>query len=221
MAGTASGRPEAVADDEREGEVGPARSSREASEQSGLGCGGACGEYWRRSRGSLRLDVGRPDHLAPLLGFVGDELAEVGGRARKRRAAEVGEPRLDLGIGEAGVDLLVELVDDLGGRVLRRADAEPGARLVARHEFAHGRDVRQRLRARRGRHRQRAQLAGPDVLDRRGMGANMTCTCPPSRSVSAGAAAAIGHVHHVDAGHHLEQLAGHMVHAFRCRPTPC
>jgi hypothetical protein len=35
MVGTASGRPEAVADDEREGEVGPAQSSREASEQSG------------------------------------------------------------------------------------------------------------------------------------------------------------------------------------------
>jgi hypothetical protein len=34
-AGTASGRPEAEADDEREAEVGPARSSREASEQSG------------------------------------------------------------------------------------------------------------------------------------------------------------------------------------------
>ena len=29
--------------------------------------------------GSLRLDVGGPDDLAPLLGFVGDELAEVGG----------------------------------------------------------------------------------------------------------------------------------------------
>src|SRR5215472_2769888 len=26
---------------------------------------------------SFRLDVGSPDHLAPLLGFVGDELAEV------------------------------------------------------------------------------------------------------------------------------------------------
>jgi RNA-directed DNA polymerase len=47
VAGTASGRPEAVADDEREGEVGPARSSREASEQSGLGCGGACGAKGR------------------------------------------------------------------------------------------------------------------------------------------------------------------------------
>ena len=38
----------------------------------------------------------------------------------------------------------------------------------------------------------------------------MTCTCPPSRSVSAGAVAAIRHVNQVDAGHHLEQLAGDM-----------
>jgi hypothetical protein len=37
VAGTLSGRPEAVADDERDGEVGPARSSGEASEQGGLG----------------------------------------------------------------------------------------------------------------------------------------------------------------------------------------
>ena len=43
VAGIASGRPEAEADDEREGKVGPAHSSREASEQSGLGCGGVGG----------------------------------------------------------------------------------------------------------------------------------------------------------------------------------
>src|SRR3984893_16401550 len=41
--GTLSGRPEAVADDECEGEVGPARGSVEASEQSGFGSGGARG----------------------------------------------------------------------------------------------------------------------------------------------------------------------------------
>ena len=44
-----------------------------------------------------------------------------------------------------------------------------------------------------------------------GMLSNITCTCPAIRSVSAGALAAIRHVHHVDAGHHLEQLAGHVV----------
>ena len=36
---------------------------------------------------SLRLDVGYPNHLGPLLGFLGDELANLGSRARKRRAA--------------------------------------------------------------------------------------------------------------------------------------
>ena len=62
-----------------------------------------------RFAGSFRLDVRDPDHLAPLLGFVGDELSEVGGRARKHRATEVGKPRLHLGIGKGCVDLLVEL----------------------------------------------------------------------------------------------------------------
>jgi hypothetical protein len=48
---------------------------------------------------SLHLDVRRPDNLAPLFSFVGDEPAEVGGRDDKRRASQVGKPRLDFGIG--------------------------------------------------------------------------------------------------------------------------
>ena len=93
--------------------------------------------------GSLRLDVGGPDDLAPLLGFIGDELAEVGRRDRKHGAAQFDEPRLDLGIGEARVDLPIEFLDDLGGRAPRRAETEPCARLVARQEFSNRRDVRQ------------------------------------------------------------------------------
>ena len=61
---------------------------------------------------SLHLDVGGPDHLGPFLGFIADELAEVVRRARKHHAAEVGEPRLHLGIGKRGVDLGVEFLDD-------------------------------------------------------------------------------------------------------------
>ena len=38
-------------------------------------------EYWIGAAASVCLDVGRPDHLAPLLGFVGDELPEVGWRS--------------------------------------------------------------------------------------------------------------------------------------------
>src|SRR5262249_26539999 len=71
---------------------------------------------WNVRAASLWLDVGRPDHLAPLLGFVGDEPAKVGGREHKWCAPHVGEPRLHFGIEEASVNLLVEFLDDLGRR---------------------------------------------------------------------------------------------------------
>ena len=67
-------------------------------------------EYRIGTAASFGLDVGRPDHLAPLFGLVGDKLTEVGGRAWKHCATKVGKPRLDFGIGEARVDLRVELV---------------------------------------------------------------------------------------------------------------
>jgi hypothetical protein len=38
-------------------------------------------------RGSVRLDAHELDHPAPLVGFVGDQLSKVGGRARKHRTA--------------------------------------------------------------------------------------------------------------------------------------
>src|SRR5262249_57108829 len=80
---------------------------------------------------SVRLDVGRPDHLAPLLCFFGDERAELGGRACKYRVAIVRNPRFHRGIGERGADLLVELVDDVGGPVLSCAGPPPPARGAA------------------------------------------------------------------------------------------
>ena len=53
--------------------------------QTGHGAGGIRwnGTLWNNAQPTARLlwlDVGRPGHLAPLLGFVGDELAEVGKR---------------------------------------------------------------------------------------------------------------------------------------------
>ena len=87
--------------------------------------------------GLVRLDVGPPDHLAPLLGFLGDQLAEVGGRARKRPASQVGKPSLHLGIGERGVGFLVELIDDVGRCVPGRTETLPRARLVTGHKLAH------------------------------------------------------------------------------------
>src|SRR6266545_7005976 len=112
---------------------------------------------------SVRFNVRQLYHFAPLLGFVGDELAEIGGRAAKRGAIQVGKLCLEPGIGECGVDLLVELVDDLGGRVPGRSETKDRACLIARDELAYGRDVRQRVRARRRSYCKRAQLAGPDI----------------------------------------------------------
>src|SRR5260370_30539289 len=59
-------------------DMGPARASRETSVKGPVGL--------------LRLDTRSLDHLGPLCGFVGDELAEIGGRAPKPPAAHVREP---------------------------------------------------------------------------------------------------------------------------------
>ena|SRR5262244_702336 len=134
------------------------------------------GIAWRIA--SLNPDVGCADHLGPFLGFLGNEFAETGGRKGKLSATFVGKPRLDFGISKSGGDFTVELVDNLGGRVARRPDAEPGTHLVARHEFAHGRDLGQHLRAR-----------GSVTASARSFPAltcsieltgtlNITCTCP-------------------------------------------
>src|SRR6516164_9772905 len=90
-------------------------------------------DLWNIDSGSasLRLDAGEFDHLGPLFGFVGDQLSELSRRSWQRHAAEVSETGLHLRVVESRVDLLVELVDDLGRRDLRRADAVKGARLVA------------------------------------------------------------------------------------------
>src|SRR5262249_31290429 len=83
---------------------------------------------WNIARDRLHwLDVGRPDHLAPLLGFAGDELAQFGRRHRHRRPAEFDETCLKLGIGQARIDLPVQRGGDLGPRVPGLTDAEPYA----------------------------------------------------------------------------------------------
>src|SRR5712671_4066648 len=116
-------------------------------------------------RASFRFDARELGHLGPLLGFVGKELAEIGRRAGKYRAAGQFKVRLDLRIDESGVDLFVELIDNLGGRVLGGAEAIEHTCLKVGDEFAYGRDVRKCVRTRRRGDRERTQLAGLDVLD--------------------------------------------------------
>src|SRR5262245_10037032 len=108
------------------------------------------------------------------------------------------------------LDLAVNLLDDFGRRGLWCADALPIARFVAWHELSHGRDVRQRLRASGRGDRERAQPASPDIFHRFDSGSEHDLHPPGDEIGDRRAATTIGHVSHVDAGHHLEQLAREM-----------
>jgi hypothetical protein len=55
---------------------------------------------------SLRLDACEFYNLAPFLGFVDDEITEVGGRAGQYHAAHVGKPRFNIGISKTRISLL-------------------------------------------------------------------------------------------------------------------
>src|SRR5262249_60858088 len=62
--------------------------ARVASSRSPVGPPFAERALWNIARDRLHwLDVGRDNHLAPFLGFVGDEFAEIGGRGGNDRAA--------------------------------------------------------------------------------------------------------------------------------------
>src|SRR5262245_27265013 len=94
--------------------------------------------------GSFWLDAGELDHLGPFLGLIGDELAEIGRRTGEHGATKLRKPPLDIGIGECGIGLPVELVDDGRGRSLGCAEAPPVAVLVARQVIGDGRHIWQR-----------------------------------------------------------------------------
>src|SRR6516225_4204351 len=74
------------------------------------------------------------------------------------------------------------------------ADAVPGARLVTRHGIANAWQLRQRLRAGRGRDRQWSQLAGFDVSDGGRHGVEGDLHLSAEQIGEHRARAAIGHV---------------------------
>src|SRR5215471_11847681 len=158
----------------------------------------------------LRLDVGRPDHLAPLFCLLDDNLVEFSRRARKRRCAQVSEPRRDLGIGEPRIDLFVELVDDLDGRVPRSSDPNPRAGLEAWLELGKRWNFRQCVPARCTHDREGTQFARPDVLDRCRQIIDGSLYLPAEQVSDHGGGATIRHVHHFNADRHLEQFAGYL-----------
>jgi hypothetical protein len=99
-------------------------------------------EYPRASAAaSIRLGPRELNHLGPLLSFVGDKPSKLPRRYSHRQAAEIGESRPHLGIGQSCVDLCVEPIHNLSGRIPRRDNAIPLKRLVARHCFVECRNI--------------------------------------------------------------------------------
>jgi hypothetical protein len=167
-------------------------------------------EYPDRSAGLVRRYVSRSNHLSPFLGFLSEVFSEIRRRTGKYHGTKLREPRLELSIGEARIDLGVELIDDLGGRALGGADAIPRTRIVTGDEIGHNRNVGQRLRAHRGGHRQRPQPARSDVLDRRRERTEHQLYLATQQVGQRRRRAAIRDVHQFDTGHQLEQLASHV-----------
>src|SRR5215831_4839940 len=73
---------------------GVTRDTRPVADMASGSRNGTLWNVWAELLALLRLDVGSPDHLAPLLGFVGDQLAELGRRPREHYAPQVGKSRL-------------------------------------------------------------------------------------------------------------------------------
>src|SRR5262249_48254633 len=107
-------------------------------------------------------------------------------------------------------DLLVELLDDLGGGSLRWAEAVPITRLVARQKFPHSRHIGPPPRTSRRGYRQGAQLPVPDIFGLCRWGGGQHLELSAGVNGKRGRSPAIRHVNQVDAAHQLEQLAGNM-----------
>src|SRR5262245_27748535 len=115
-----------------------------------------------------RLDVGRPDHLSPLLAVGSDPRAEFLRTARDRVEAERRQAFLDLRQCHDFYDLAVEQGDDLLGRSAGDRDGKPRYAFHIRIAgLRHRGHIRQRRHPRLAGDRKRAQLTVLEVRQRR------------------------------------------------------
>src|SRR5262245_35804828 len=104
---------------------------------------------WEGIAGSLRLDASELDHLSPPFDIVCYGPSECRGRTPEHNAAQFADPRDDSRIGEAGSHLLIELTDNLGGRIPGRPEPEPAGAFVTGQEVSHRWYVRQHVQTSR------------------------------------------------------------------------
>src|SRR5262249_2115407 len=137
--------------------------------------------------GSLRLDAGRRNHLAPFLIVVADDLRELLRRGADHVDADRGHALVKAGVGDDRRDLAVERGDDVGRRAGRcheshsRTDLEAGKRRLRDR-----RNVRQRGDALAACGGEDAQLALVDQRQQRvdGAGGHVEPAGPPPRAAT-------------------------------------
>src|SRR5262249_11268883 len=113
----------------------------------------------------FRLDVRRPDDVAPDLGLDLDAGSEFLRRASDRFEAERRQALLHIRQSDDCRDLALERADDLVRRSGGRQESDPTVAFDLRIAGLGGRRyVGKELRARLARHRQRAQLPGLERL---------------------------------------------------------
>src|SRR5262249_34938412 len=133
------------------------------------------------------LGSGEFNHLRPFLGFRLHKYSEFSRAEYQWRCAEFRESRPHFLISQRGVERIVEPVDDVRGRVLRRRDPPPAACLET--------GTKSLMDGTSGSAGDRGAVvtASARSLPSRmysmpwGMVSNITWTCPLSRSISAGA----------------------------------
>jgi len=91
------------------------------------------------------LNVADPDHLPHFSVSSAVNRPKSAGEPANACSAEVDKTTFDLEIGEPGIDVHIEPLDDLGRRVLGSADAEPATHIIPGQTVSQRRNVRQHI----------------------------------------------------------------------------
>jgi len=126
-------------------------------------CGGSLrydsdiGIYGVSGKWSLRLDVGRADHLAPSLGFLGNERTELDRREGHRRSCRIGKSRPNRRVRQPRSDHLTELLYNFRRCSFRYAHPVPRVCRISWNGIADSRNVWQQSGSSGRCHRQSTQ----------------------------------------------------------------
>ena len=177
--------------------------------------GAASAQKQRERTHQSACAAGRLDHFRPLRHFGLDVGAELLGCAGRGIETLIEQEVLDVGHGEHLGDFGVQALDDRSRRFRRHEHTVPVVGVEAGQAgFGDGRQFRHQRRALDGSHRNALDLAGLDLRHRACRGREHQLHLAADEIDHRRSAALVRDVHHLGAGHDVEQFAGEMA---RCR----